>query len=243
MLGMAAPGQFVFRQGMANAAAHPAPSAEAEALGRAVAILRERVGISQEELAERMGVSRQTVSRYEAGRAAMLRTDLQRQITEALGVSVDDLLRERDNIVFPDFKGRPPAPPAQERFAPARTVVAIQAQPEIRADGEIHYVEVPPLSSEDLGWLFGPNAGFIRLAEGSLPEGAISARVAGYDKSAWPRSGQGCVIETRDGELLPRIYEKRTADGLEVRAGAPIGTHTVPYPEIKGVYAIRFYGD
>ncbi len=243
MLGMAAPSGIVFRRRMANASAHPTPSDEAEALGRAIQSIRERVGLSQEQLAERMGVARQTVSRYETGRSALLRIDLQRQITDALGVTVEDLIAERDNVVHPDFKARTISPPESARAVQARTTVAVHAQPEIGEDGEIHYVEVPPLSSEDLGWLFGPNAGFIRLAEGSLPEGAFSARVAGYDKSAWPRTGQGCVIETRDGELLPRIYERRTQAGLSVRAGEPLGTHTVAYTNIKGVYAIRFYGD
>lgn len=244
MLEVAAPNKAVFVRAVDNTAAQTATTDEAEIMGRAIAMARERAGLSQEDLAERMAVSRQTISRYESGRAAVLRSDLQRRVADALGISLDDLMAERDNLVFPDFKGRKPngggEPPGP---APLRTVVAIHAQPEIRDDGEVHYVEVPPLSSEDLGWLFGPNAGFIRLAEGSLPEGGITARVAGYDKSEWPRAGQGCVIETRDGELLPRLYQRRTEAGLLVTAGEPIGTETVPYKRVRGVYAIRFYGD
>lgn len=240
MLGMAAPSGAVLHRKMADTAVRITPTGEAVALGRAVQALRERAGLSQEDLAEKLGVARQTVARYEAGRAAVLRTDLQRAIADALGGTVDDLMRERDNVVRPDFPGRPPAAGQRDGL---RTVVAVQAQPEPGPDGEIRYVEVPPASSEDLGWLFGANAGFVRLADGTLPEGAFTARVAGFDRSTWPRRGQGCVIETRTGELLPRIYERRDQGGVMVRGGEGIGQHTVPAMEIKGVYAIRFWGD
>lgn len=210
-------------------------------MGRAIQAIRKRSGLSQEELAERLGVERQTVSRYESGRPAVLRSDIQRSIAEALGVSLAELMDESEgNIVgFP----RAAASPRGEPTPAAKAIVAVQAQPEMGEDGKLHYVEVPPLSSEDLGWLFGPNAGFLRLADGALPEGPFSARVAGFDRSAWPRRGQGCVIETRDGELLPRIYERRTDAGVLVKGGDGVGEHTVPSSKVKGVYAIRYWGD
>lgn len=242
MLEVAAPRKPVFRRAMAKVAAQTEPSSEAEIMGRAIQVARERAGLSQEDLADRMGVARQTVTRYESGRPVVLRSDLQRQIAEALGISLGALMTERDNLVYPDFAGRRPAP-SVDAAAPPRAVVTINAQPELNEDGQIFYVDAPNDVGEDLGWMFGPNAGFIRLAEGSLPEGAVNARLAGYDRSTWPRAGQGCVIETKSGELLPRIYQRRTAAGYLVTAGAPQGEHTVDYKLVKGVYAIRFYGD
>lgn len=213
-------------------------------MGRAIQAVRERANLSQEQLAERLGVARQTVSRYEAGRPPVLRSDLQRQIAEALGFTVADLMTERDNLLYPDFAGRHASPAPTVAVATQRTVVTINAQPELNEDGEVYYVDAPDDVGEDLGWMFGPNAGFLRLAEGSLPEGIVSARLAGYDRSAWPRAGQGCVLEMKaTGELLPRIYQRRTAAGYLVTAGAPQGEHTVDYKLVKGVYAIRFYGD
>lgn len=239
MLGMAAPRGGVLHCAMPERASKLTAPDEAAAIGHAIAVLRERVGISQERLAELMGVARQTVSRYEAGRPAVLRSDIQRQIADALGVPVEAILSERDNIVRPEFGGRRGAEPVNG----FKTVVAVQAQPEMGDDGEVHYVEVPPSSSEDLGWLFGPNAGFMRLADGALPEGPFSARVAGFDRSVWPRRGQGCVIETRAGELMPRIYERRTDAGVLVRGGEAIGDQVIPSNKVKGVYAIRYWGD
>jgi transcriptional regulator with XRE-family HTH domain len=239
MLGMAAPTTSVLHRRVAERVERITPPAdEAAAIGQAIQRLREANSISQEELAERLGVARQTISRYETGRTAVLRTDLQRQIASAIGVTIEALMTERDNVIRPDFPRRP-----GEAMPGMKTVVAVQAQPEIGEDGLVHYVEVPPVSSEDLGWLFGPNAGFVRLADGALPDGPFSARVAGFDRTAWPRRGQGCVIETRDGELLPRIYEGRTEGGVRVRGGDGIGEHAVPSNKVKGVYAIRYWGD
>lgn len=216
---------------------------EARAIGAALQKLRERAGLSQEDLAERLNVARQTISRYEAGRTVVLRLDVQQAFLHGVGASVADLVMARDNVVHPDFEGRRgggggdgPAP------LPFRTVVPVQTLPEVGEDGAIHYVDVPPTATEDLGWLFTPNAGFLRLVDGAFPEGAVLARFAGYDKTAWPRRGQGCVIETRDGELLPALYERKTEAGYLVRTGDDDAA-VIALGRVKGVYAIRFWGD
>lgn len=53
--------------------------------------LRRRAGLSQEELAERVGVSRQTLSKWESGESA---PDLERAaaLAEAFGVTLDGLV-------------------------------------------------------------------------------------------------------------------------------------------------------
>lgn len=233
MLGLAAPARRVLHQAMPVRAAPTSTSDQAKVLGRAIASLRERLGVSQEELADRLGIARQTVSRYETGRSAVLRLDIQRAIAAALEVTVDDIVNEGDNIIRPDFPGSGRVP----------AVVNVVAQPQIGADGEVRYRETLTLASEDLGWLFGPNAGFLQLADGALPDGAFNARLAGFDRSAWPRKGQGCVIETREGELIPGVYDHRSDAGVHVRGGSAAGDQVVPANTIKGVYAIRFWGD
>ena len=87
MLDMASPRAFVSPYRMAQTAPQRSSRDEAAALGKAIKNLRESMGLSQEELAGRMGVERHTISRYETGRPVILRTDLQRQVVEALGVS------------------------------------------------------------------------------------------------------------------------------------------------------------
>ena len=55
--------------------------------------LRKRQGMSQEELAERLGVSRQAVSRWELGSTLPDVPNL-RKLSELFGVSADDLIRD-----------------------------------------------------------------------------------------------------------------------------------------------------
>ena len=53
--------------------------------------IREKAGLSQKNLAEKLGVDENSVWRWEAGRAYPS-VDLGKQIAELLGVSVDELL-------------------------------------------------------------------------------------------------------------------------------------------------------
>ena len=62
-------------------------------LGRKLADKRKDLGLTQIEFAERMSVTRQTVSRWEAG-AAMPDIDKIADIASILGVSCDYLLRD-----------------------------------------------------------------------------------------------------------------------------------------------------
>lgn len=71
---------------------------------------RKALGLSQEELAQRMGVSRQSVTKWETGLSA---PDLDRlvELADTLGVSLDYLLRDQTDM--------PEAPAGQEEAAPA----------------------------------------------------------------------------------------------------------------------------
>lgn len=60
------------------------------ALGKAIAWLRERRGMSQAELAAAVGISQPTLSRFERG-AGQPDALTMRRLAEALGTSVDDL--------------------------------------------------------------------------------------------------------------------------------------------------------
>ena len=58
---------------------------------------RKALGLSQEELAQRMGVSRQSVTKWETGLSA---PDLDRlvELADTLGVSLDYLLRDQAEL-------------------------------------------------------------------------------------------------------------------------------------------------
>ncbi|MBO4406211.1 MAG: helix-turn-helix transcriptional regulator, partial [Clostridia bacterium] len=76
--------------------------------------LRKRSGLSQEELAEKLDVSRQAVSKWELGTA---KPDLERlaAISRFYGVPADALLSEDE---LPPASGNDAAPPSGEPAAP-----------------------------------------------------------------------------------------------------------------------------
>lgn len=59
------------------------------AFGRRVRALRERIGLPQEEVAHRMGISGSSFARIERGQQAM-RTDRLPALCSALGVDLDE---------------------------------------------------------------------------------------------------------------------------------------------------------
>ncbi len=65
------------------------------ALSEKLFTLRKKSGLSQEQLAEHLGVSRQAISKWESG-ASMPESDKLIAICNYFGVSLDYLMRDRD---------------------------------------------------------------------------------------------------------------------------------------------------
>ncbi len=59
--------------------------AKAKAVGRALKRMREQSGMTQEEAAEKVGITRTAYQNYENGREAVLDGDLQQRLADALG--------------------------------------------------------------------------------------------------------------------------------------------------------------
>ena len=93
-------------------------------LAKRIAACRKQAGLSQEKLAERMGVSRQTISRWETGEA---RPDLEKfeQLCGAFSVSADALLFGAQSQAQPD--GREQSRRAKAHFRMAAAVVLAAA--------------------------------------------------------------------------------------------------------------------
>ena len=70
-----------------------------EILASNLRVLRELCGVSQLELAERVGVSRRTIARLEAGDIADPGVDQVRGLAQALGVTLPVLIGERLSLV------------------------------------------------------------------------------------------------------------------------------------------------
>ena len=68
---------------------------EAFALGAKVRALREECGVSQAELAQRMGTTQSVIARLEAG-GAEPRFDTLRRVAEALGADVEVSFHRRE---------------------------------------------------------------------------------------------------------------------------------------------------
>ena len=93
-------------------------------LAKRIAACRKQAGLSQEKLAERMGVSRQTISRWETGEA---RPDLEKfeQLCGVFSVSADALLFGTQSPAQPD--GEEQSRRAKARFRMAASVVLAAA--------------------------------------------------------------------------------------------------------------------
>lgn len=93
-------------------------------LAKRIAACRKQAGLSQEKLAERMGVSRQTISRWETREA---RPDLEKfeQLCGVFSVSADALLFGAQSQAQPD--GREQSRRAKAHFRMAAAVVLAAA--------------------------------------------------------------------------------------------------------------------
>ena len=65
-------------------------------LGKKISELRKEKGITQEELADKLGVSPQAVSKWESGKSAPSTTNLL-ALAELFGLTAEDLLKEVQN--------------------------------------------------------------------------------------------------------------------------------------------------
>ena len=79
--------------------------------GQKIQTLRKQRGLTQEQLAQRLGVSRQAVSRWELDESLPETANLL-PLGEVLGVSLDTLLDPAQGLEGPVPKEEPPAPAA-----------------------------------------------------------------------------------------------------------------------------------
>lgn len=85
-------------------------------IGRRIAGYRNELGLSQEVIAERMGISRAVLSKIENGQKAINAMELQAVCT-ALGLSLGDLIEERPQSLALAFMGSAKTEPAKQAIA------------------------------------------------------------------------------------------------------------------------------
>jgi transcriptional regulator with XRE-family HTH domain len=169
--------------------------AELAALGEALARLRHACGLSQAEAGDRVGMTGQGWGLYEAGkRAGLFRPDIQTRLTAALGATPETLSMER---------GMPPSLPGG-------------GEEQVSGVGERSAAFKPagaPASAQNETFTF-----LVQTEE--VWPWASSGVVLVCDPDRWPRRGQGCVIETADGEVRVRLFDGADRDFLFLKGGS-----------------------
>lgn len=169
--------------------------AELATLGEALARLRHACGLSQAGAGERVGMTGQGWGLYEAGkRAGLFRPDIQTRLTAALGATPEALSLER-------------GPPATAARAVKREVGGVEAR-----SAAFKTVEAP-VSSKTETFTFPVQT------EDVWPW-ASSGVVLVCDPGRWPRRGQGCVVETVDGDARVRLFDGADRDFLFLKGGS-----------------------
>lgn len=123
-------------------------------IGQNIFSLRTRLGLTQEELGQRIGVARQTVVKWEAG-DAIPDLDNARKLADILGASLDDLVNHREEEL-----GYPVPPRGKHIFGVVRV-------------GERGQIVVPKKARE----VFGLHPGSELLVLGDESQGLALQRV------------------------------------------------------------------
>lgn len=108
-------------------------------IGKRIALLRRQKGLTQEELAEHMGVSPQAVSKWENDQTCPDISALPR-LSKLLGVSVDELLSGREEL--PAVRVLPPEQRKDMKDMMLRITVDSAAGDRVRVNVPLALVEV-----------------------------------------------------------------------------------------------------
>lgn len=158
-------------------------------------------------------------------------------MAQAVGATHAELLDERNRLV-----GHPTQAPRED--GPRQFLsIPVWGRAKAGARDALAYEVTEPDSYFDLDWLTGDKSGALRVAGDSMSGYVESGQLVIYDRTRWPRRGEGCVVETTQGELYVKEYVSQSGDSLNLRQRFPEGDVVFPMAEIKGVYAIRFRGD
>ena len=79
----------------------------------------------------------------------------------------------------------------------------------------------------------------LRLSDDALSPWAAAGVILEWRPGLPPRSGQGCVVEMKNGDLLARLFDREAADAIHVRgAGSLDGTEILDRAEVARISAV-----
>jgi transcriptional regulator with XRE-family HTH domain len=182
---------------------------EAQLLGRALSILRKRVGLSQAGAGERFGISGEGWRKYETGLAkSIFSPDSQTRLARAVSASREELLAERARLAGDDPPALPRVSPAEraswaQSRAPELALLPIRdtvqagawlAADDYRQDQPAsHPVARDPRFPQAHQWLDevrGDSVNLLNIVEGDLVH-CVDAVEIGY----YPRTGDVVEVE------------------------------------------------
>ncbi len=164
---------------------------EARRLGEALMRLRKAAGLNQAEAGARAGMTGQGWGLYESGkRPGLFRPDVQRRLTAALDADPETL--------------------AMQAAGEAAGVAGGRSNGVESAGRGFKDVPEAPVRR-------GP--GQLVLTDDSLDPWAGSGTVVDYDPERFPRRGQGCVVESRNGSVSVWLFDGADAGTLHLRGG------------------------
>lgn len=188
------------------------PDPEVLRLAEALGALRRERGLSQAEAGARLDMTSQGWGLYESGRRpGLFRPDVQRRLTAALEATPEDLA-----LIL------------------ARTASSASDPAPSGVESRARVFEPAPANS-----LSAAAPRRLQLSSDELAPWAASGVVVEYQPGVWPRRGQGCVIETRDGGLRVRLYDHADADTLHLLgSGALDQAETLLRSEVISLSAV-----
>lgn len=95
--------------------------------GLAIAMRREQIGLSQEELGKMVGVSKATISRWESGDISNMRRDRIQKLADALNISPIALLDEQTDGFSDHTKNAPAAEGESVENSDGLEMIAVKA--------------------------------------------------------------------------------------------------------------------
>lgn len=185
------------------------------------------------------GISVQRWQSIEGGNAKFGEAQ-RRSLVRALGASLEDLELERARIAG----HRRPARTAGLAEPEGRAFeIPVWGRTEFAADGwTIKSADVAE-TTFDLRALAGPAIGVAYMPDDTMVPKVRSGRPVIFDRGRKPGVDEGCVVETLAGELYVRLFVGDDAEHVMVRSMARPTPTAFRRSDVKGVYAVRFWGD
>lgn len=213
--------------------------AEQALTGRALRALREGLKLTQGQAGAGCipRITSQAWQKYESGERKFSRDTIER-LAHAIGVEPADIEAERHRQLGEGASLRPLL------RRPADFTLPMWGRARAGPEGPQVYDVAEPDRMLDLSDMFRGTSRATTVAGESMEPWVLSGGLVIYDTAAWPRRGDGCVVELNSGELLVKFYKRVDGSTLFIEELAPERREIrIAMREVKGVYAVTFRGN